>query len=98
MATRPDVDEFQEKLQRLESLVRQAERLPDPAARGQVREVVSGLLELHAVGLGRLVDHVAAAGAPGEAILGAWAGDDLVAGMLLLHGLHPVAVAWRCGT
>jgi Fe-S cluster biogenesis protein NfuA len=97
MRTPPDAGEFQAKLQRLEALVRQAERLPDATARAQVRDVVSGLLELHAIGLGRLVDHVAAAGEPGETILDAWAGDDLVAGMLLLHGLHPVAFEERVG-
>jgi hypothetical protein len=97
MTTPPDAGEFQAKLQRLEALVRQAERLPDPTARAQVRDVVSGLLELHAVGLERLLDHVAAVGEVGEAILEACAADELVGGLLLLHGLHPHGFAERVG-
>jgi hypothetical protein len=97
MSTPPDVGEFQAKLQRLEALVRQAERLPDPTARAQVRDVVSGLLELHAVGLGRLLDHVAAVGEVGDAILEACAADVLVGGLLLLHDLHPHGFAEQVG-
>jgi Fe-S cluster biogenesis protein NfuA len=95
MTTPADAGEFQAKLQRLEALVRQAERLPDPTARAQVRDVVSGLLELHAVGLERLLDHVAAVREVGDAILEACAADELVGGLLLLHGLHPHGFAER---
>lgn len=87
----PDGNDIQEKLHRLEALVQQAERLPDPAARAHARELVQALLDLHAAGLERLLGHVAAAGEAGDAILGACAADDEVGGLLLLHGLHPVS-------
>lgn len=45
------------------------------------------LLDLHAAGLERLIDHVADAGE--TSILDRCAADDVVGGMLLLHGLHP---------
>jgi Fe-S cluster biogenesis protein NfuA len=90
-----DANEFDAKLRRLEGLVQQAERLPDPAARAHVRDIARALLELHATGLERLLDHVAGAGEAGGAILDACAADDVVSGLLLLHGLHPLAVEDR---
>lgn len=93
--TSPDGNDVQEKLHRLELLVRQAERLPDPAARDHARELVQALLDLHAAGLERLLGHVAAAGESGDAILGACTADDEVSGLLLLHGLHPVSLEDR---
>lgn len=85
-----DTDDFTAKLHRLEALIHQAERLPDPAARAHAHEVVRALLDLHAAGLERLLDHVAEAGAAGAAILDACAADDVTSGLLLLHDLHPL--------
>jgi Fe-S cluster biogenesis protein NfuA/nitrite reductase/ring-hydroxylating ferredoxin subunit len=55
--------------------------------------VVQALLELYGAGLERIVDEVAARddGQLAEAL----AADDLVAHLLLLHGLHPVALEAR---
>jgi Fe-S cluster biogenesis protein NfuA len=86
---------FDAKLRRLEGLVQQAERLPDPATRAHVRDIVQAVLDLHATGLERLLDHVAGAGEAGDVILGACAADEVVSGLLLLHGLHPLAVEDR---
>jgi Fe-S cluster biogenesis protein NfuA len=90
-----DANEFDAKLQRLEGLVQQAERLPDPATRAHVRDIVQALLDLHATGLERLLGHVAGAGEAGDSILDACAADEVVCGLLLLHGLHPLAVEDR---
>jgi hypothetical protein len=86
-------NEFQTKLNRLEALVQQADRLPDPAARECARELVRALLDLHADGLERLLDHVDAV--TDGAVLDACAADDVVGGLLLLHGLHPLPVEDR---
>lgn len=77
-----EADDFPAKLHRLEGLVREAQRLPDPAARALVADVVQALLDLHGAGLRRLLDHVADPGA--------CAADDAVGGLLLLHDLHPL--------
>jgi Fe-S cluster biogenesis protein NfuA len=90
-----DANEFQGQLQRLDALVRAAERFTDPAVRSHTREVVTALLALHGAGLGRLVARLEEAGAPGRAILDACADDEVVAGLLLLHGLHPLDIAAR---
>ena len=97
MTTPPDADEFPEKLRRLEALVLQAERQSDPTARAHARDVVRALLDLHAVGLERLLEHVSAAGAVGTGIIDACAADDVVGGLLLLHGLHPLDLEDRVG-
>src|SRR4051794_16628859 len=50
--------------------------------------LVQALLDLYGEGLGRVVGHVAARDADG-ALAAAFAGDELVSHLLLLHGLHP---------
>src|SRR5262245_38024060 len=95
MTSPPDARAFQSQLQRLETLLREAEGFADPAAQAWTRQVVQAVLDLHGAGLGRLVGHLEAAGSAGAEILDACAGDDVVAGLLLLHGLHPLGVEAR---
>jgi Fe-S cluster biogenesis protein NfuA len=95
MTHAPDAKDFQARLERLDALLRQVEQLGDPAARARTREIVQTVLDLHAVGLGRLLEHLAEAGDAGRRVLDACAGDNLVAGMLLLHELHPLDLEAR---
>jgi Fe-S cluster biogenesis protein NfuA len=90
-----DGREFQAQMQRLDALLKGVERFTDPAAKAQVRALVRAVLDLHGAGLERLLRHVQAAGEAGGAILDACAGDDVVSGLLLLHGLHPLPVEER---
>jgi Fe-S cluster biogenesis protein NfuA len=90
-----DAGEFQAELQHLERLVQAAERFTDPAVQAHTRDLVSALLSLHAAGLARLLAHLEAGGDTGRATLDACAGDDVVSGLLLLHGLHPLGVEER---
>lgn len=78
---------------RIEALLEEAEGLADPAARGTALELVQGLLDLYGEGLSRVVSHVAEHddGTLAEAL----AADELVAHLLLLHGLHPVPLERR---
>lgn len=77
----------------VEHLLEQLEAVPDPVARETALEVVRALLGLYGEGLERIVDVLAAHddGTLAEAM----AGDELVAHLLLLHGLHPVPVEER---
>ncbi len=90
-----DGAEFQARLQRLDALLQDVERLADPAARAQVGEVVQALLDLHHAGLESILERLEAAGQPGAAVLDACARDDQAGGMLLLHGLHPFSLEER---
>src|SRR4051812_7470000 len=84
-----DGQSFLGRMQRVEELVGEIERTADPATRAAAQEVVGALLDLHASALARLLGFLADAGAPGQAVLDACVGDELVGNVLLLHGLHP---------
>jgi Fe-S cluster biogenesis protein NfuA len=90
-----DAQQFQSRLERLDALVREVERSADPACQKHAREIVQALLELHGLGLERLLEHVANAGEAGQAILDECARDAIVSGLLLLHDLHPLGVDER---
>ncbi len=90
-----DAREFQAELQRLDVMLQDVEHTSDPADRERTREIVRAVLGLHSAGLERLLAHLEAAGASGQTILDACARDDVVSGMLLLHGLHPLDVTAR---
>jgi Fe-S cluster biogenesis protein NfuA/nitrite reductase/ring-hydroxylating ferredoxin subunit len=85
--------ETSDRVAHIESLLEGLEALTDPVARAKSLETVQALLDLYGEGLSRLVGYVAERddGSLAEAV----AADDLVAHMLLLHGLHPVPVEDR---
>jgi Fe-S cluster biogenesis protein NfuA/nitrite reductase/ring-hydroxylating ferredoxin subunit len=78
---------------KVERLLEEMEALPDPAAREKAIELVAALLDLYGAGLERIVEEVAARD-DGE-LEQALVEDELVAHLLLLHGLHPVSVTQR---
>jgi Fe-S cluster biogenesis protein NfuA len=90
-----DARVFQARLRRLDELLREVERFADPAAQAHTREIVQAVLELHGAGLERILGHMAEAAEPGAAILDACTGDEVAAGLLLLHGLHPLGLEAR---
>lgn len=64
-------------------------------ARERAEELVRLVADLYGAGLERLLDIVHDAGRLDEEVLAALAGDDLVASLLLVHGLHPYDVRQR---
>ena len=92
--TQPE-PEVHEQIERIEGLIQQIEQSMDSAARDAARDMVRALLDLHGAGLARVLDLLAEAGEPGRAILDAAAGDELLAHLLLLHGLHPKGLEAR---
>jgi len=95
MTSTLDAREFQGRLERLDALLREAERFADPAVQTRVREIVQVILDLHGFGLERLLEHVTETGDNGRAVLDACTQDEIVAGLLLLHGLHPLDLEAR---
>jgi Fe-S cluster biogenesis protein NfuA/nitrite reductase/ring-hydroxylating ferredoxin subunit len=77
----------------LERLLEELETLADPVAREKATEVVQALLELYGTGLERIMQEIAARD-DGQ-LAAVLAEDELVAHLLLLHGLHPVALQER---
>jgi Fe-S cluster biogenesis protein NfuA/nitrite reductase/ring-hydroxylating ferredoxin subunit len=84
----------QELVTTVERLLEEVEQLPDPETRERTTEVVRALLELYGAGLERIVEQLAARDEHGD-LARALTGDELVSHLLLLHGLHPVALEQR---
>jgi Fe-S cluster biogenesis protein NfuA/nitrite reductase/ring-hydroxylating ferredoxin subunit len=85
---------LQERVARMETLLGEIEALEDPNARQKAAEVVGILLELYGEGLARMMETVAQ-GEEGERAFEAFADDELISHLLLLHGLHPLDVETR---
>jgi hypothetical protein len=91
----PGEADLQEQLGRLERLIREMEDGPESSARARARQIVQATLDLHGGALTRLLDIVTASGPLGRSLIQAFADDPLVAGMLLLHELHPLGLEAR---
>jgi len=78
----------------METLLEEIETLADPNARSKAAEVLGVLLELYGAGLARMME-VVAEGEDRERAFDAFAEDELVSHLLLLHGLHPLDVQTR---
>jgi Fe-S cluster biogenesis protein NfuA len=90
-----DAREFQARIQRLDHLLGELEESADLASASRTREIVQAILDLHGTGLERILGHLDDAGEPGAAILDACGRDDVISGLLLLHGLHPAGLEER---
>jgi Fe-S cluster biogenesis protein NfuA len=84
-----DNREIQQQLQRIEELVRELESSADSGVCTSALELVRSLMELHGAGIERMLDLAFDAGAPGRELIEGFAGDALVAQLLLLYDLHP---------
>jgi len=88
-------NEFQQRAQAIEDLIRKLEQSADVELRSTAKSLVQALMELHGDGLDRVLEVVNASGAPGEAIIERLQRDELVRGLMLLHGLHPDDIETR---
>lgn len=82
-------DEFRQRAESIEALVRRLENAADPGVQTAARDLVQSLMELHGAGLERLLEIVRDSGDPGLAIIDRLGRDELVRSVLLLYGLHP---------
>lgn len=87
--------ESQQLIQRIEELVRKVEAMPDPEARSVGVELLQSLMELNATGIERMLEMLAETGEAGRSLIDGFARDELLSGLLLLYGLHPVALETR---
>jgi Fe-S cluster biogenesis protein NfuA len=85
----------QKGAQRIEELIAKFESVGDPGIRLAAAELVDWLLELHGSGLARMLEIVADTAPAGEELVSRLGRDDLVAQLLMLHGLHPVDLTTR---
>lgn len=79
---------------RIEALL-QASAASGPVAAERAEELVRLVADLYGGGLERILEILDSHGALSGEVLGALADDDLVASLLLVHGLHPYELATR---
>ncbi len=80
--------------ERIEALL-EASSANGPLARERAEELVRLVVELYGAGLERVLEIVYDAGRMDDAVLERLADDELVASLLLVHGLHPYGVQDR---
>jgi hypothetical protein len=78
-----------ERVQQIETLIRQIESSADPGTRAGVRELVEAILEYHGEGLTRILEIVRESGPAGETLVRSLAREPVIGSLLLLYGLHP---------
>ena len=92
-----EMQEHQRRAERIETLIQEVAAFPDPHARATTEELVQALLDMYGEGLARILeltvqtDQEMAAGP----LIEAFASDDLVGSLFLLHGLHPIDIETR---
>ena len=79
---------------RIEGLLQELGTVADPRIRAKAEELVRLLMELYGSALARILEIVDDTGSANE-IFDRLAADDLVASLLVLHGLHPLNVETR---
>lgn len=90
-----DNSHLQIQMRRVDELVQEIETWTDPNLRSKAIELVQALMDFHGAGIDRMMEITANKGATGYAIFDDYAKDDLVSGMLLLYGLHPLDIEMR---
>jgi Fe-S cluster biogenesis protein NfuA/nitrite reductase/ring-hydroxylating ferredoxin subunit len=89
MPSRVDDAEVRARVAHVEHLLEGIESLSDPVARTKAVDTVQALLELYGEGLARILDRMP------ETEARALVDDELVAHLLIVHGLHPVDLPTR---
>jgi Fe-S cluster biogenesis protein NfuA len=84
-----DEKDFQRRVQKIGSLVHDLETIADPASRAAAKELVQLLMDLHGIGLERILGIVFQSGDSGPRIIDDLGQDPLVGSLLVLYGLHP---------
>ncbi|MGH9070033.1 MAG: hypothetical protein ACRDX8_02420 [Acidimicrobiales bacterium] len=75
---------------RIEHLLDEIARLPDRRANDWAEELLRLVTDMYGACLDRIIETACRPGASaGPALLDGWAKDDLIASLLILHGLHP---------
>jgi Fe-S cluster biogenesis protein NfuA/nitrite reductase/ring-hydroxylating ferredoxin subunit len=80
---------------RIQELVEKIQAMPDTAARRMLQECLESVLSFYGHGLSRILQIIEKAGDDGKKIRAALLDDGGVAGLLLIHGLHPVSLEAR---
>jgi Fe-S cluster biogenesis protein NfuA len=87
-----DDQDLKARAAQVEALVGEIESFKEPEARAKTTELLQALLQLYGEGLARMLGIVAERD---QAVLDLLVRDELIAHLLLLHGLHPIPLEAR---
>lgn len=87
--------ELKDRIGKIDELIAQVRTAADPKIRDAALDLVQILMDFHAAGIDRMMELASDAGDAGWRIIDQLGRDDLVANMLLLHGLHPLDLDTR---
>ena len=89
-----DDQKLPEQMRRIDALLAEVDRFPDPTSREKTRQIVQALMDVHGAALAIMLERIAAS-QPGVGLIESLAADPLVGSLLLLYGLHPVELESR---
>ncbi|MEP6901054.1 MAG: NifU family protein [Actinomycetota bacterium] len=89
-----DKNDFQKRMQKIEILTQEVEALPDENARSKAIELMQLMMEYHGAAIERVMEIIAAQSSS-DYIFDNLTKDELSNSLLLLYGLHPLALETR---
>jgi Fe-S cluster biogenesis protein NfuA len=87
--------EFQSHAQQLNELVERTNGLSDENARSVALQLLQSVMDLHGAVITRVVETLTDSGEAGRKSLAELGRDPLICGLLVLYGVHPVAMEER---
>jgi hypothetical protein len=81
--------------EQIEALLVEIQAAVAPSAWPRVEALVTALVGLYGTGLERVLEHAREVATSSEGLEARLVGDELVSSLLLVHGLHPIALEQR---
>ncbi len=88
-------NEFQERTEQIDRLVQRVTGFADDDARTTALELLQSMMDLHGAAMARIVEMLSDSGEAGRSSLTKLGNDPLICGLLVLYGIHPVALEER---
>lgn len=95
MSPQMNSGEFQQSAGKIEELLERASALTDADARATALELVQSFMDLQGAAVTRMVEILSESGESGRHALAKLGKDPVVCGLMVLYGVHPVALADR---
>ena len=88
-------NEFQARTEQIDRLVQRVTAFEDDDARTTSLELLQSMMDLHGAAMERVVELLSESGEAGRSSLAKLGNDPLICGLLVLYGIHPVALEER---
>jgi Fe-S cluster biogenesis protein NfuA len=88
-------NEFQARTEQIDRLVQRVNAFKEDDARTTSLELLQAMMDLHGAAMERIVELLAESGEAGRSSLSKLGSDPLICGLLVLYGIHPVALEKR---